>query len=184
MKNSQEKNQVQVTNSQTKVSIGLLKKDLPVVSSRHASQITVHSALKSDQLSKIRKEEGEPILVVMVTKMLQEFFKFVPNDMTDEMIVSSAEMIIYQFWMVRIDELIMILNKGMKGEYGKLFGKVYYSTIAEWINHYLEKDRQAHLDLLRQKKKNKTSVIAERSNGDKVNLRDLIGNLPDKPKGE
>lgn len=75
-----------------------------------------------------------------------ELAELVPNTFTNKNIPSTAMKIIKNYWDLRTDEILYVLNKGATSKYGTIYGNVHYSTIADWLNKYIIEERDYYME--------------------------------------
>jgi hypothetical protein len=51
-------------------------------------------------------------------------------------IVLLAEMIIENYWFLKIDEIDLVFKNGIMGKYGKIYDRVDASVIFDWLHKY------------------------------------------------
>ena len=95
----------------------------------------IQTALKGNQISKLRKANPleTQMLVVMV---INESFALLRHELNVDQIAIYAKRITETYWHLKIEELGLILNNGIEGKYGKMYGNFCYQTLVEWINEY------------------------------------------------
>lgn len=101
---------------------------------------SVQAAMKSPQIALIKKTHPQ-VLAGRLIMILMDLTKYVECHWDQNTVASIAKMIQESFWMLRIDELNYVLNKGINGQYGKIYGKLQYVTLTEWISAYMEGER-------------------------------------------
>ena len=77
--------------------------------------------------------------------VINEFFTIGGAATTPDMLAIIATQIRVNFWMLRISEVIYAISRGMAGKYGKQFGTITYPIIAEYLNAYMEGEREAEV---------------------------------------
>lgn len=101
--------------------------------------LTVISANQSMQLSKIKKEHGDAVALVLLMKLIKNTLMFVkhkPEQWNDEVIGASAQMMLGTFWMFKIDEFILAFRNGINGKYGIIYANIAYTDFTMWLSKY------------------------------------------------
>ena len=122
-------------------------------------------AMKGVQISKFKKEIGIEPLHAAITVMLEKFYSLTSTELSTDQILNYAAQLIKDFWMLRLEEIALVLRKGIKGEYGKVYGKISYMTLCDWLNGYLD-SRTNHID----NQHNNQKVFGERDKSEPIKL--------------
>ena len=103
-------------------------------------------------MSKIRKTNGEKFVNAILIKLLNELCIFTPAEINGNLKVLFAETLLNSFWFLKIDDFVLCFRNAINGKYGKVFGKLTYIQIAEWLNAYItEKTSHYENDNLKNK---------------------------------
>lgn len=113
--------------------IDYIKSTSPVLANKLSTGLTIQKAQESLQLSTISRNDGEALAVVYVSSLLNEMNAVVPSAINESNIMSVSQMILNEYWDMKIDEIILAIYRGVKGVYGKQFHAVSYQTICIWI---------------------------------------------------
>jgi hypothetical protein len=81
----------------------------------------------------------------MLIKLLNEFMALGGAATTPDVLATMATNIRTNFWMLRISEVIYAISRGMSGKYGKQYGTITYPIVAEYLNAYMEGEREAEI---------------------------------------
>jgi hypothetical protein len=98
-------------------------------------------SLTSAPLSVVVKEIGSVHVDIATINLLGQIFALTLSPVNAEQLMAIAVQIRTNFWMLKFEEVIFALNKGINGGYGKIFGNLSYIHLAEWLNTYLDEDR-------------------------------------------
>lgn len=109
---------------------------MPILSSDHAASLTLEKARESQQLSLLRKEQGDIAVEAIITKLISELCRYVPNNLEPLDIAGYAKMIHKKYWYFKIDDIVLCFKNGISGDYGKIYGNLKYDTLAEWFLKY------------------------------------------------
>ncbi len=91
------------------------------------------------QISKF-KTIDETKCIALITAALVEVSVMIPNELNDAQLRMMAMMTVNNFWHMKIKDILLAMNRGLSGKYGKNYGKFTYTMLSEWINAYdLEK---------------------------------------------
>lgn len=121
----------------------------------------------------MKKEFGEVMVLAFLTKLINELGRCVQNDWSADDKPFFAESLMNEFWYIRMDDFVMAFKKGISGSYGKVYGKLDYSTICEWINKWWE-ERQNYLSTKTVKEQYDTNRSSEMS------IKGMIENIKNK----
>ncbi len=117
-------------------------------------------AIKTPSLKTIALEIGKSRCHSLLIKILDEMNILNGNQVLKDDIALYAYHIKERLPELKIGELIYTLAKGVNGGYGKIYGKVNYTLICEWLdksfNEYHNMKHNEHLD-----KKNADSSYRE-----------------------
>ena len=98
-------------------------------------------SLTSAPLSVVVKEIGSVHVDIATINLLGQIFAITISPVNAVQLMSIAVQIRTNFWMLKFEEVMFALNKGINGGYGKIFGNLSYIHLAEWLNTYLDDDR-------------------------------------------
>ena len=98
-------------------------------------------SLTSAPLSVVVKEIGSVHVDIATINLLGQIFALTLSPVNAEQLMAIAVQIRTNFWMLKFEEVMFALNKGINGGYGKIFGNLSYVQLAEWLNTYLDEDR-------------------------------------------
>jgi len=119
-------------------------------------------------LNSIKKEHGDKVCLVIISKALKEFLKFVPNQLDEHAIVDYAEMIMNNYGYDKVDDILMCLRDALSGKFGKegqLFGDFNYQKFGQWMKKHLEGKAQHKENIHLDTKAQELHGSAERSHG-------------------
>jgi hypothetical protein len=118
-------------------------------------------SLTSAPLSVVVKEIGSVHVDIATINLLGQIFALTLSPVNAEQLMAIAVQIRTNFWMLKFEEVIFALNKGINGGYGKIFGNLSYIHLAEWLNTYLDDDRLIAVTDMRIKEKALASSIRQ-----------------------
>ena len=95
----------------------------------------------SDALSVCIKQNGTLSVDFALINILRQIFELTLSPINADQLTAIAVQIRTNFWMLKFEEVMFALNKGINGGYGKIFGNLSYVQLAEWLNTYLDEDR-------------------------------------------
>ena len=105
--------------------------------SSYAATLTPKQAFEnSDNIRKLVKSKGQDYPVTVVTKLLSDSLQFVKHKLQPSQMVAFANMFVSGNPTLTIDEIVLILTKGINGEYGKTYGDFDYMVLTDWRNKY------------------------------------------------
>ena len=119
----------------------------------------------SPTLAEIRKDKSQQATVNIMVAMMdacQQYFNL-QQPMNAQQLALTAELILEDYYYLRVDELQVCFRMAMKGEFGPLYNRIDGQVFFEWIKKFMAK-RQA---------------ISERINIDKQsnnNIYEIFGN--------
>ena len=105
--------------------------------------MTIEKALQSPQVSIAVKELGEVYINALFTKAIDELTAMTNTSMSADAKVMIAESIMCDYWYMRIDEILYVLHKGLKGGFGFSNKNINASVIFEWFQKH-DVDRDEH----------------------------------------
>ena len=125
---------------QTKNYLQQLSSDMAILTS---TPKTATDALNStsDALSVCIKQNGTLSVDFALINILKQIFELTLSPINADQLTAIAVQIRTNFWMLKFEEVMFALNKGINGGYGKIFGNLSYVQLAEWLNTYLDEDR-------------------------------------------
>jgi hypothetical protein len=142
-------------------------------------QTSKHSALeaiKSNdlQVSGLVNACGAVQVDIILIKILNELFSLTLSPCNANQLAFMATQLRSNFWMLRVEEIIYALNKGINGGYGKVFGHLNYIQIADWLNEY-DAERTLAIQQMNDKSAGESKVLLKDW---KVDLTLLIEKFP------
>lgn len=72
---------------------------------------------------------------------------------TPDAITGIAKMIMDEFWMMKLDEIMLAFKRGISGRYGKIFGQLSLNVFFDWIHAYNQEQAGDHSEILEQREK-------------------------------
>lgn len=117
--------------------------------------------LTSAPLSVVVKEIGSVHVDIATINLLGQIFALTLSPVNAEQLMAIAVQIRTNFWMLKFEEVMFALNKGINGGYGKIFGNLSYIHLAEWLNTYLDEDRLIAVTDMRIKEKALASSVRQ-----------------------
>ena len=121
------------------------------------------------QLSKLKKEAGDIVVKTVLIEALSDLVMFfnVGKTMNPQQIVQTVDLILENYWYLRISEFKYCFNRAKIGTYGKLYDRIDGAIILEWLDLYLNERKQtvieANINRNNELKKD-TSIIEALSN--------------------
>jgi hypothetical protein len=146
--------------SPTKNYLQRLSSDMAILTS---TPKTATDALNSTSyaLSVCIKQNGTLSVDFALINILRQIFELTLSPINADQLTAIAVQIRTNFWMLKFEEVIFALNKGINGGYGKIFGNLSYIHLAEWLNTYLDDDRLIAVTDMRIKEKALASSIRQ-----------------------
>lgn len=140
--------------------------------SSHASKLTIQKAMtESPQLSIVVREMGELETGKHIMKLLTEVAIMTRTTLEPVAAGLTSQMIIQEFSMLRYDEIILALRRGVRGYYGPTsWGGISFQAVMKWMDKYFI-ERDDEITKQHEIRKNQAG-----SNADRV--------MSDKPLGE
>lgn len=103
----------------------------------YASSLTVYNAFeKGVRIKKVVNDKGLQYAIAIMVKLLSDTMMFVKNSLTAEQLSGYANMFISGNPTLTIDEIVIILTKGINGEYGQIYGNFDYTVLMDWRSQY------------------------------------------------
>lgn len=101
-----------------------------------ASELTPAKAREGLQLSGLRKQHGEKAVHGVVTALIVELTDFVECRVETSVLVAWGYKLQKTFWRLRLAEIVLAFDKGINGDFGKIYGALKYTDLVEWLNKY------------------------------------------------
>ena len=101
------------------------------------------------QISGASRHYGAIQVDAVLVKLLNELYGLIGTSITVDQMSAIAGQIRVNFWMLRIDEIVYCLNKGVNGGFGKIYGQLNYLIIAEWLTTYIDTERASAIEYQR-----------------------------------
>lgn len=118
---------------------------------------TLRQAIESPQVSALNRHCPKELRAAVVNE-INKVCRLSGSDMNESIQFEAAKMLIENKWYLRIDEILLVLNNGINGHYGKVYGAINYVIIAEWFVQH-EQTREAYFD--EQNRNNQAGYVKE-----------------------
>ena len=99
--------------------------------------LTIADAMTGPSLARVIREHGRPIAIKFVNREIDRANRLCGSSMDSETISYCAEMIIDRFKFRTVNALRIAIRDGLNS--GKIYGKLTYPIIAEWLIDHEEK---------------------------------------------
>lgn len=88
---------------------------------------------------------GKEYVLAFMTKLINELGRCIQNDWTVDDKIFLAQSLMNEYWYIRMDDFIVAFKNGLRGKYGKVYGKLDFVTMCDWINKWFE-ERERYLE--------------------------------------
>lgn len=116
----------------------------------------IEDALNADSpaLSKIKKERGEIFTIELLEALIIDLVLFfnLGKQMNTSQTKETAKLIYEDFWMLKLEDLVLCFKNVKKGKYGKIESSLDGTKIYEWVNIYIS-ERFEVVEQIEEKKK-------------------------------
>jgi len=112
------------------------------------SSVTIATALQSDQLSKLRKENSQEVgmsISRIITFYNNKFNLTNEKKLNIDQILYLSNEILTKYWYLKFDEIVFCFREGVTGRFGKIFGSFDAMTVHLWFSEYI-KEREAAVE--------------------------------------
>jgi hypothetical protein len=95
----------------------------------------------SPALSEIRKAKGEQTALGVLVALMDECQQYfnLQQPMTPQQLMLTAELIMEEYYYLRVEEFRICFRMAMKGEYGPVYNRIDGQVFFEWIRKYFTK---------------------------------------------
>jgi hypothetical protein len=95
----------------------------------------------SPALSEIKKHKGEQVALGVVVALMDECQQYfnLQQPMTPQQLMLTAELIMEEYYYLRVEEFRLCFRMAMKGEYGPVYNRIDGQIFFEWIRKYFSK---------------------------------------------
>lgn len=100
------------------------------------SKVTLQIAYKAKRIQQFVKEIGKPQAIMSMAEILIKSRDYLDYEVDENKLASWAEMLVDEHPDLSFDDFILILRNGINGRYGKIYGKMNYPILSEWISKY------------------------------------------------
>lgn len=129
--------------------IDYFETDKPILICNHVENLSIAKALKSEQISTIKKDNGPERIEMLIVKVLREVMILIPNEFSTDGLIYFAKMFVQSYWHWKIDDLVLCLRYGTLGKYGTIYGNLSFPMVMQWLQKYqIEKDDMIENTLL------------------------------------
>lgn len=117
--------------------------------SRESTGVSITTALQSVQLSRVRKEDPDTLLLA-----ISRLLNFANNQinlpaekkLNMHQIIFIASELMAQYWFLKFDELVLVLRKGITGKFGPVYNQFDATVIFEWFEKYIRGERDSYIE--------------------------------------
>jgi len=113
----------------------------------------------SPALSELKKNKGEQTALGVLVALMDECQQYfnLQQPMNAQQLMLTAELIMEEYYYLRIEELRMCFRMAMKGEFGPVYNRIDGQVFFEWIVKYMPK-RQLITDRMKQEQLSNNNI--------------------------
>lgn len=131
-------------------------------SSANSTEVTLHKILASKTspaLSELKKNKGEQTALGVLVALMDECQQYfnLQQPMNAQQLMLTAELIMEEYYYLRIEELRVCFRMAMKGEFGPVYNRIDGQVFFEWIMKYMPK-RQLITDRMKQDQQSNNNI--------------------------
>lgn len=100
-------------------------------------------------------------MVALIVKLINETIKLIPSTLTPSEMKAVAELLTRKYWMLKINEFVIMFRDGMTQSYGKegkVFGQLSAKDIFNWADLYWQR-REGMIDIIRENSHQKEKFV-------------------------
>ena len=130
--------------------------------SANSTEVTLHKILASKTspaLSELKKNKGEQTALGVLVALMDECQQYfnLQQPMNAQQLMLTAELIMEEYYYLRIEELRVCFRMAMKGEFGPVYNRIDGQVFFEWIMKYMPK-RQLITDRMKQEQQSNNNI--------------------------
>ena len=114
--------------------------------SEYAQSLTPAKAFENSSNLRTLGKDNTELPVLVVTKLLKECLEFIKHNLSVSQMADYAKMFVIGNPSLKLDEVILILSKGMNGDFGEHMGYFDYQVLIKWRSAYETGDRARYLE--------------------------------------
>lgn len=131
-------------------------------SSANSTEVTLQKILASKTspaLSELKKNKGEQTALGVLVALMDECQQYfnLQQPMNAQQLMLTAELIMEEYYYLRIEELRVCFRMAMKGEFGPVYNRIDGQVFFEWIMKYMPK-RQLITDRMKQEQQSNNNI--------------------------
>lgn len=113
----------------------------------------------SPALSELKKNKGEQTALGVLVALMDECQQYfnLQQPMNAQQLMLTAELIMEEYYYLRIEELRVCFRMAMKGEFGPVYNRIDGQVFFEWIMKYMPK-RQLITDRMKQDQQSNNNI--------------------------
>jgi hypothetical protein len=113
----------------------------------------------SPALSELKKNKGEQTALGVLVALMDECQQYfnLQQPMNAQQLMLTAELIMEEYYYLRIEELRVCFRMAMKGEFGPVYNRIDGQVFFEWIVKYMPK-RQLITDRMKQEQQSNNNI--------------------------
>jgi hypothetical protein len=113
----------------------------------------------SPALSELKKHKGEKVALEVLVALMDECQQYfnLQQPMNAQQLMLTAELIMEEYYYLRIEELRVCFRMAMKGVFGPVYNRIDGQVFFEWIIKYMPK-RQLITDRMKQEQQSSNNI--------------------------
>ena len=113
----------------------------------------------SPALSELKKHKGEKVALEVLVALMDECQQYfnLQQPMNAQQLMLTAELIMEEYYYLRIEELRVCFRMAMKGVFGPVYNRIDGQVFFEWIIKYMPK-RQLITDRMKQEQQSNNNI--------------------------
>lgn len=124
-------------------------------------------ANQGQQLSGLKKELGSTYLITVLSLQINTALQLLPSQpTTPDAVAGISKIIISEFWMLKLEEILVAFKRGIAGRYGKIYGGLSLNVFIEWINAYVAEQAGDHSEVTNEREKQEHNKKIEGTQSD------------------
>lgn len=111
----------------------------------YSTNVTLPDAINGKAVAAIKKENGEGEIIKALCNLINHFQEMlnVTNKLNEVQLMDTAITITKEYYYLKLEEIIYILNRMKTGKFGKFFNRLDVAIICECIEIYLNSEERA-----------------------------------------
>lgn len=101
-----------------------------------AAGLTIEKAAQGAQISLLKKDGQFKAAIKAISLMLKDVCNYLELNFNEDVSIDIAVNISTKYYYFRLEDVLLCLTKGKRGDFGKVYHKTLSIVVTEWLEQY------------------------------------------------